>query len=340
MNIKHHRFSFKFLPILGLFMLFGCQSNPAKPPITTAKVNLTTAYDYQLLNATANPTTLSEVITHLKQADVVLIGEFHGNHASHLLQMQLLSALHQQNLAHQKNTQLSMEMFTRDQQPILNDYLDGFIGERYLINEAPAWNNYAGSYRPLIEYAKQHEIPVIAANASGEIVRCIGQQGATYLEKLTTEQKTELAKHPFTDITGYEKKFFGFMLGQSEKTPNQRQKQSYLAQLTRDNTMAESIWKALQQSPNTQVIHLNGRFHSAEHLGTAGALTRLQPNLNIQVITPIHLPEFTDLTVEKRPDNFYYLLNPQPDEFVDPEYRKKIRKNRFDRAKEKAKSCL
>jgi hypothetical protein len=61
----------------------------------------------------------------------------------------------------------------------------------------------------------------------------------------------------------------------------------FAAQCLKDDTMAESIFYFLQSHPKTQVIHYNGDFHSAAHLGTAEKLARLNPQLKIAVISPI-----------------------------------------------------
>ncbi|MDG4869738.1 ChaN family lipoprotein, partial [Guyparkeria sp. 1SP6A2] len=84
---------------------------------------------------------------------------------------------------------LSMEQFSRDSQPYLDQYLQGEIGEQYLIEQSNAWPNYASDYRPLVELAKHHQRPIIAANAPKNMVRCIGQQGIEYLDKLPKEQR-------------------------------------------------------------------------------------------------------------------------------------------------------
>ena len=327
--------TYKLIALLGaLTLLCACSVTPNNGEVLPGK--LPTAYDYQLVDGDYLPISLAELAGQLQDRDVVFIGEYHGNHASHLLEMQLLAALHRID----PSLVLSMEMFTRDQQGILDDYIDGAIGERYLIKEAPAWKNYRASYRPLVEYAKQNAIPVIAANASGDIVRCIGHQGADYIDKLSGQEARYLAAQPFAEVPGYEERFLGFMVG-SKHSPGPRQHQSYLAQLARDNTMAESIAQALEQSPNSRVLHLNGSFHSEDHLGTVGALKRLNPGLKVTVITPIYLEDFAEAKQQNnRKDDFYYLINPLPQEFVDSGYRKKAYKEMFGKAKEKAQQAL
>ena len=322
--------------LLTSLNLTGCQTTSVQAEKTVIANNLITAYDYQLLNTQWQTITLKQLTQELSKTDVIFIGEYHGNHASHLLQTQLFTLMHQQ---HPKLV-LSMEMFNRDQQAKLNEYLDGIIGEQTLIDQAPAWNNYKASYRPSIEFAKQNQLPVIAANASAELIRCIGTQGKNYLTKLNSEEKQWLAQKPFAEIANYRSEFFKLM-GQAKHAKGSKTLNNmYLAQITRDNTMAESITKALKQNPNHKVIHLNGNFHSKNHLGTAGALERLNPQLNIKVITPIDVNDLPQLsTPQNRTDNYYYVVKPQPTDYVQEKNRNKAYKTMFEKSQQKAKTC-
>lgn len=120
-------FSLKHLSAItvGLvpFLLGGCQTLPAsnsEQPATTP-TQLQHAYDFVIIDSSTRRTlSVQELSERLKPIDVVFIGEFHGNHASHLLEMQLLAALYQQR----PQQVLSMEMFNRDQQNMVNQYLD------------------------------------------------------------------------------------------------------------------------------------------------------------------------------------------------------------------------
>ncbi|MDG4811600.1 ChaN family lipoprotein [Hydrogenovibrio sp. 3SP14C1] len=333
---------------IGL-LLTACASsvthlnNPNDPSSGSSLSAFKTLYDYHLIETETNqPITLSQLIEQLKQKDVIFIGEFHGNHASHLLEAQLQAALYQKH----PNQILSLEQFNRDQQPILNRYLDSTIGEKTLIKEAPAWPNYAGSYRPLIEFAKQHFLPVIAANAPAQTVRCVGRQGKDYLDKLPPNERTLTAKNPFLTTPAYTEKFEQFLAEQMgtampDTHSNAHQDNRLLAQLLRDNTMAETINQALKQSPEAQVLHINGAFHSNEYLGTVAALKRLNPTLNIAVISPVRVmdpqaPAYqaSDLAL----GDFIYLLQPQPEAYVQASKRQKAFKAMFKKAAQKP--CL
>src|SRR6185437_372239 len=97
----------------------------------------------------------------LKDYDVIFLGEWHDHPGNHLAEMALFRAIHQRA----PRVALSMEQFERDVQPVLDDYMAGRIGEENLMSRGRAWSNYAESYRPLVEYAKENGLHVIAAEA-------------------------------------------------------------------------------------------------------------------------------------------------------------------------------
>ena len=59
----------------------------------------------------------------------------------------------------------------------MDDYLADKIGEVTFAEKARAWQGYSMSYRPLVEYAKENKLPVIAANAPEKAIFCIGREG-------------------------------------------------------------------------------------------------------------------------------------------------------------------
>ena len=69
-------------------------------------------------------------------------------------------------------------------------------------------------------------------------------------------------------------------------TPEQTEKQ-FAAQVTWDETMAESIVGYLTSNPDQQVIQVAGNFHTEDGLGTAASILRRNPDLKIAIISPV-----------------------------------------------------
>ncbi|MGT0150222.1 ChaN family lipoprotein [Vibrio metschnikovii] len=181
------------------------------------------------------------------------------------------------------------------------------IGEQYLIEQSNAWPNYASDYRPLVELAKHHQGPIIAANAPKNMVRCIGQQGIEYLDKLPKEQRHWVAKEINLSDSPYKAHF----MAQCIMVKPAQHEQQFAAQMTWDETMAESIVDYLAAHPQQQVLHIAGAFHIQQGLGTAAAIHQRNPNLSIAIITP------TSQLTEQSSD-FQLLVLPMPIRYLQP----------------------
>jgi len=72
---------------------------------------------------------------------------------------------------------LALEMFERDISRRLDAYLQGVITEDTFLEHARPWPNYETDYRPVVEFAKERGIPVIAAKcaAQGSRSGCEGE---------------------------------------------------------------------------------------------------------------------------------------------------------------------
>ena len=263
--------------LASVLLLSGCSQQIQSTPAPSQAI--TSFYDYQLLSPTGSPLSLTDLPQEIIDADVILVGEWHTHAGVHRFQTDLFKQLSATN----PELALSMEQFSRNKQTVVNDYLTGKVGEQTLMSDANAWPNYESDYRPLIELTKAEERDVIAANAPKTIVKCIGQQGISYLDKLDVDEKSWLAKNIDLSDSPYKSKFLSSMHhGDEEQTQKQ-----FAAQMTWDATMAESIVNYLRDHPNTQVMHIAGKFHIENGLGTAAQILELNPTLNVVVISPI-----------------------------------------------------
>ncbi len=268
---------FSFLGLAFASVLTGCISTtPTTSESTSSEV--VSFYDYKLFSPSGEPIAMANLTPELLQADVILIGEWHTHAGIHRFQTDVLKRL----TSSKRSLALSMEQITRDKQDVLNQYLNNEIGEQYFIQQSSAWPNYESDYRPLIELAKRSQIPVIAANAPKRIVRCVGRQGVDYLNKLDSEERGFVAETINTDNSPYKEKFMASM---HHGKPDQTEKQ-YAAQMTWDETMAESVVNYLATHQGTQVVHLAGKFHTEAGLGTGTSILQRNPSLKIVVITP------------------------------------------------------
>lgn len=319
-----------------LFVLNGCTAmpSPSRPKNLTIPQTL---YEASIVEPESGAVlTPEQLARRLAETDVVIVGEYHGHQGSHLLQSRLQMALYRQ----QPRQILSMEQFNLDHQPELDRYLQGETGEAELIEDAAAWDNYRASYRPLVEFARQKNLPVIAANAPADVVRCVGRKGASHLDKVPESIRQALPSEPFMDTPAYREKFADAIGAshQGDSAMKERIENTYKAQLLRDNTMAARIIEARGRFPGHQVLHLTGTFHSEDGLGTVALLKQREPKLSVAVISPVFWPA-TDtrppLDQNRSKGNFLYLIQPLPDEFKDTEREREAMSARFQRATSK-----
>lgn len=291
-------------------------------------------YDAVIVNAgTGEVITVTELARQLAETDVVVAGEYHGHHASHLLQARLQQALYRRN----PRQVLTMEQFNLNHQGALDAYLAGQTGETEMIEDAGAWENYKGSYRPLVEFAREHQLPVVAANAPADIVRCVGREGMDYLQRLPDAQRAALPEKAFLDTPDYRDKFVDAIAGshgaeQTELTG--RLLSTYQAQLLRDNTMAERILTALSGHPGHQVLHTTGTFHSEQRLGTVAVLEQRAPELSIAVISPVEWApseQAMPVAANRHKGDYLYFILPLPPEYRDAERQRSAMQERFSR---------
>ncbi|MCO4292321.1 ChaN family lipoprotein [Solitalea sp. MAHUQ-68] len=209
---------------------------------------------------------LNQLIKEAKGFQVIQFGEEHNDSVGHFLELSIFKEL---NLAFGQQLALSMEMFERDVQLVLDEYLKSLIKEKNFINEARCWKNY-NDYKPLIEYAREKKLAVIAANAPARYVNRVARLGMASLNDLSEDARKWLPSLPIDTLEGaYYNKFLETMGGHS--MPGM---QIYQSQNLWDASMAEAIVTFINKNKGYKVFQLNGRFHSDEYLGTCYRLKK------------------------------------------------------------------
>ncbi|GAB7220514.1 ChaN family lipoprotein [Vibrio comitans] len=287
------------LALLSCFLCAPALANKQPSPVTTF-------FDYQLFQGQSKPLTLSSLPRQILEADVVLVGEWHSHSAVHRFQSDLYRRLLKEN----SKVTLSMEQFSRPSQKVLDQYLQGEIGELALVAHGNAWPNYTSDYRAIVEQAKSASMPVIAANAPRDIVRCIGKVGPDYLKQLDSEERKFVAAHLDTSDRPYKADFTEMMEGIDKDVVEKM----YAAQVSWDETMAESIAMHLTNNPDHQVMHTAGKFHVEQGMGIAYSLSKRMPNVKIALITPV--TESSKATKDSHFPEYQLLVLPLPEQRV------------------------
>jgi len=214
------------------------------------------------------------IIADMANADVLFFGEEHNDSTGHYLEHVLFEKLCKK---YPTTAALSMEMFETDCQIPLNEYLNGIIREKNLTTDARAWHNYK-DYRPMMEYAKQWHIPVVAANAPQRYAHLVSTDGLAGLKQLDRAALTYLSPIPIDTATGaYYEKFVNIMGGHGAMGGMK----IYQAQNLWDATMGWSIAKFYNSHKKYKIMQVNGGFHSEEKLGAAAQLKKYAPKVRI-----------------------------------------------------------
>jgi uncharacterized iron-regulated protein len=218
--------------------------------------------------------TAGDVVKDMATADVLFFGEEHNDSIGHYLELSLFKKLSEK---YPGNVALSMEMFETDCQTVLDEYLNGDIRERDLMTNGRPWENYK-DYRPLIELAKAHHMPVIAANAPERYISMTNRLGLGSLLKLSAIGKSYLPPLPIDTATGaYYEKFSQIMGGHGAMGGMQM----YQAQNLWDAAMGYSIARFIKAHTGFKVLQLNGGFHSEEKLGAVAQLKKYAPQTRV-----------------------------------------------------------
>jgi uncharacterized iron-regulated protein len=250
--------------------------------------------------------TIDKIVTDMTDADVLFFGEEHNDSAGHYLENKIFRALHAQ---YGNQIILSMEMFETDNQLVLNEYLGGTIDEARFSRDLRLWSNYK-DYRPMIEYAKQNKIPVIAANPPRRYVNLVSRRGMRSLDSLSKDAKKFLPPLPYDTLTGrYREKFVEIMKeGPGGNNPN-----VYYSQSLWDAGMSYSIYSFLKKNKHKKVFHCVGGFHCEEKLGTAAQLQMRNKKLKILNIASFSDESFSNPDWEKFSNKGDYIILTNPD---------------------------
>ncbi len=250
------------------------------------------ANTYRIFDAEGNLSELEKIIKEIEKVDVVFLGENHDDSVAHALQFEIFKSVFEK-YGGERKVVLSLEMFDRDVQTIVNEYLQDKITEKHFLESSRAWGNYKTDYRPLVEFAKQNKLKVIAANAPRRYVNMVSRLGRDSLNELSSEAKKWLAPLPFAPPSeAYKKKFNTLMGGHGgENLLN--------AQTLWDATMGYSIAENLEKDKKKLIVHLNGSFHTEKRLGTVEHLLKYQPEAKALVVTMRYEENFKDFDKTK-----------------------------------------
>jgi uncharacterized iron-regulated protein len=287
-------------------------------------------------------TDFEAMLAEIARADVAMVGEQHNDPATHRIERAILEGLARRR----GNVVVAMEMFERDTQASLDEYLAGRLNEEDFLKGSRPWPNYATDYRPLVEFARAHGWKVIASNIPRPMAAKVSREGLNAARPESETDRKLVASEISCPMDDYFKRFTEAMSGghptahqqqDGDKQDDKKQEEErravlerfYYAQCVKDETMAESIANASAAQSNGQangqpigqdatqsrplVVHFNGAFHSDYRLGTASRAVRRLPKANVKVITVVPVENLDAINPDeyrKRGDYVIFTLKP------------------------------
>lgn len=241
---------------------------------------------YTIYTSDGTETDYYNMLEQVKQSDITLFGEQHNSAIAHWLQFELTSEL----IKHNRVT-LGAEMFERDNQEQLNQYLNSEIDQKGLDSLARLWSNYKTDYAPLVNLAKENKIKFIATNIPRRYASQVFRNGFKVLDSLSIEEKNWIAPLPIAfdpELPTY--KNILTMMGE-HGTP-----ELVKAQAIKDATMAYSILE--NKKENSIFLHFNGAYHSDYNEGIVWYLKLSKPNFKYLVISTVTQNDISKLDEE------------------------------------------
>jgi uncharacterized iron-regulated protein len=212
---------------------------------------------------TTTARSFESIIEELLSSRAVYVGETHTSYQDHLLQLQIIRALHD----HDPRLAIGMEMFSRPTQETLDDYIEHRIDERTFLKQSnyfEQWRFDYRLYRDIINFARRHRLPIIALNIDRKVVSSMYRNGST--DDMASSEEDVLPADRDLDMPGYRERLISVFqhhpTGRKTVEENDKFKGFLQAQALWDETMAESVADYLTANPDMRMVIVAGRGHT------------------------------------------------------------------------------
>ena len=199
---------------------------------------------------------LSVLLKDIAKNRVVFVGESHTEFSSHLNQLKIIKAMYKNN----PKLSIGMEMFQKPFQKYLDAFIAGEIDEKEMVTKTEyfkRWKYDYELYRPIMLFAKENGIPIIALNIDREITKKVVSGG---LDSLSDKQRAQLPNS--IDFSNDEyKKQLKMIYGMHQAYRFKNFDEFHHAQLLWDESMAKNMVDYLQKNPKYNMTVLAGNGH-------------------------------------------------------------------------------
>ncbi len=234
----------------------------------------------------------TDIVDDISKSRVIYVGETHTDYGHHILQLQIIQALHTKNKQNSKrNLAIGMEMFPRSAQPVLDDYIAGKIGtEREFLKRSDyfsVWGFDYRLYRGIINFARQQRIPIVGLNLERHITRQVFRSGHTDI--IYAYDRENIARELDLDAAGFSERLRVVHAAHAAHVaPDHGKKPGFAgflqAQALWDETMAESISIYLRANPDRDMVVITGSGHVYKDSAIPLRVERRMPGIRQSVL--------------------------------------------------------
>lgn len=230
---------------------------------------------YVVYDSLGKEVSIKEIVTLANEKPLIFFGEVHDQKLAHQAELDLLTELY---ASYNTRIILGMEMFEADVQPIIDEYFSGDINQKSFESEARIWSNYKEDYKPLLEFAKENKLKLIATNVPRRYANSVYHQGFQILDHLSIYAKQFLPDLPLkVDTT------MGIYKEMLVMVPDHANFNMIYSQALKDATMAHFI---LKNKERDQIfLHINGSYHSKNKQGILSFLNEYDIDKTITINT-------------------------------------------------------
>jgi uncharacterized iron-regulated protein len=232
--------------------------------------------------------TPAQLLERLRSCEVVYVGETHTDFAHHQVQLAVLEGMYATN----PSLVMGWEMFHSSQQPLLDAWSWGWLTEPEWLDAIyweQTWGHPYALYRPLLEFAREHEVRVIGLNAPREVIRAVRTAGDS---AMTDEQRWWLPAGFFQRIdvpeeTDYKAWFLETARQMPSATPDLLEGM-FASQTAWNEIMGWNVVKAFHiiPDPRLQVLVIVGSGHAVLRAGIPTRVARFRPGIRQAVVLP------------------------------------------------------
>ncbi|WP_295608565.1 ChaN family lipoprotein [uncultured Lamprocystis sp.] len=239
----------------------------AQPPVSTGMPDTAS----RVLDL-SSLTDMDALLDRLTDRRVIFVGENHERYEDHLNQLAVIQGLH----ARGRTLAIGMEFFQQPFQADIDAYIAGAIDEAEFLRRTQyfdRWRYDYRLYRPILQFAREHRIPVIALNLDSALTKRVGEVG---IDGLDPQERARVPAEIDRSDTAYQARVKAVF--DQHPMPDKKSFERFIeVQLLWDEGMAERAARYLQEHPQQTLVVLAGAGHLEYGQGIPKRLLRRQP---------------------------------------------------------------